>query len=63
MEQKFKRSLNFAIKVNSEKSERPSSIINYLPHHGVRNINKPGRIRVVSDAVAVLKVYASTTTS
>ena len=51
------------IKVNSEKSERPSSIINYLPHHGVRNINKPGRFRVMSDAAPVLKIYASTTTS
>ena len=36
-----------AIKVTSEKSERPSSIINYLPHPGVRNINKPGMARVV----------------
>ena len=41
-----------AIKVTSEKSERSSSIINYLPHHGVRNINKPGRVRVVFDAGA-----------
>ena len=39
-----------AIKVTSEKSERSSSIINYLPHQGVRNINKPGRVRVVFDA-------------
>ena len=37
------------IKVTSEKSERPSCIINYLPHHGVRNMNKPGRVRVVFD--------------
>ena len=36
-----------AIKVPSDKSERPSSIINYLAHHGVININKPGRVRVV----------------
>ena len=41
-----------AIKVTSEKSESSSSIINYLPHHGVRNINKPGRVRVVFDAGA-----------
>ena len=41
-----------AIKVTSEKSESSSSIINYLPHHGVRNINKPGRVRVVFDVGA-----------
>ena len=41
-----------AIKVASEKSESSSSIINYLPHHGVRNINKPGRVRVVFDVGA-----------
>ena len=39
-----------AIKVTSDKSERPSSIIKYLPHHGVININKPERVRVVFDA-------------
>ena len=66
MEQKFKQDPKFhemftatineyikqghAIKVTSEKSERSSSIINYLPHQGVRNINKPGRVRVVFDA-------------
>ena len=41
-----------AIKVTSHKSERPSSIINYLPHHRVININKPERVRVVFDAGA-----------
>ena len=41
-----------AIKVASEKSEISSSIIDYLPHHGVRNINKPGRVRVVFDTGA-----------
>ena len=62
MEQKFKRDLKFhemytatikdhikhghEIKVKSEKSGRPSSIINYLPRDGVRNINKPGMVRV-----------------
>ena len=38
-----------AIKVTSEKSDRTSSIINYLPHHGAKNINKPASIRVVFD--------------
>ena len=68
MERKFKRDPKFqemytatinnyikqghAIKVTSEKSERPSSIISCLPHHGVSNINKLGRIRVVFDAGA-----------
>ena len=28
------------------------NIINYLPHHGVVNINKPGKIRVVFDTGA-----------
>ena len=40
------------IKVTIDKSERSSSIINYLPHHDVRNINKPGSVRVVFDAGA-----------
>ena len=40
------------IKVTIDKSERSSSIINNLPHHGVKNINKPGRVRVVFDAGA-----------
>ena len=68
MERKFKRDPKFhemytatinyyikqghGIKVTSEKSERPSSIINYLPHHRVSNINKPERVRVVFDAGA-----------
>ena len=82
MEQKFKRDGKFhemytatindyikhghEIKVKSEKSERPSSIINYLPHDGVRNINKPGRVRVqyrCSTQVPNLKIHALTTTS
>ena len=41
-----------AIKATLEKSERPSSIINYLSHHGIRNINNPGRVRVVLNASA-----------
>ena len=68
MEQKFKQDPNVhemytttindyvkqgrAVKVTSEKSERSSSIIHYLLHHGVRNINKPGSVRVVFDAGA-----------
>ena len=41
-----------AIKVSLEKSERPSSIMNYLSHHGIRNINNPVGVRVVLDAGA-----------
>ena len=45
-----------AIKVKSEDSERPSSIINYLPRHGVKNISKPGRVRVVFEAGAKFEI-------
>lgn len=42
-----------AVKVTSGKLDRPSnvisylSVISYLPHHCVSNINKPGSVRVV----------------
>ena len=29
-----------------------TSITNYVPHHGVTNVNKPGKGRVVYDAAA-----------
>ena len=79
MERKYKQDLKFhemytatindyikqghAIKVTSEKSERSSSIINYLPHHGVRNINKPGGSELSLTQVPNLKIHALTTTS
>ena len=36
--------------LSSEEKNNTSSITNYIPHHGVLNINKPDRARVVFDA-------------
>ena len=41
-----------ARKLSSKEAERFSEITNCLPHHGVLNINKPGKICVVFDALA-----------
>ena len=35
-----------------EEKNNTSSINNYIPHHGVLNINKPDRVRVIFDASA-----------
>ena len=35
-----------------EESRKASVVTNYVPHHGVTNIHKPGRVRVVFDASA-----------
>ena len=35
-----------------EESRNSSVVTNYIPHHGVMNIHKPGRVRFVFDASA-----------
>ena len=42
--------LGHALKLTNDHSLNISDITNYVPHHGVLNINKPGRVRVVFDA-------------
>ena len=42
----------YATKLNTKLYNENNEIINYIPHHGVKNVNKPGKIRVVFDAGA-----------
>ena len=35
-----------------EKSKNVTPFTNYVPHHGIVNITKPGKVRVVFDAAA-----------
>ena len=44
--------LGHAVKLTNDHSLNISDITKYVPHHGVLNINKPGRVRVVFDASA-----------
>ena len=41
--------LDHAVKLRNDHSLNISDITNYVPHHGVLNINKPGRVRVIFD--------------
>ena len=45
-------SLGHARKLSLREAKACSEITNYIPHHGVLNINKPGKVRVVFDASA-----------
>ena len=45
-------SLGHAHKLSLREEKACSEITNYIPHHGVLNINKPGKVRVVFDASA-----------
>ena len=41
----------YAKKLNTKLYNKNNEIVNYIPHHGIKNVNKEGRIRVVFDAV------------
>ena len=42
----------YATKLNTKLYNENKEIVNYIPHHEVKNVNKPGKIRVVFDAGA-----------
>ena len=44
--------LGHGVKLTNDHSLNISDITNYATHHGVLNINKPGRFRVIFDASA-----------
>ena len=68
LEKKFKQHPEFAEKYKSavkdyiskghavilspEETKDHSSVTNYVPHHGVTNVNKPGKVRIVFHAAA-----------
>ena len=41
-----------AVKLSLEEANHRSSVTNYVPHHGVTNVNKPGKVKVVFHAAA-----------
>ena len=45
-------SKGYTRKLSQEEVNRTSPITNYIPHHGIQNPNKPGKLRVVFDAAA-----------
>ena len=47
--------LRHAIKLTNDHSPNISDITNYVPHHGVLNINKSGRFKAVFNASAKFK--------
>ena len=54
--EKYKNTVNdciskdHAVKFSPEQAKYCLPVTNYVPHHGVTNVNKPGNIRVVFDA-------------
>ena len=44
--------LGHAKQLTREESRNASVVTNYIPHHGVMNFHKPGRVRVVFEASA-----------
>ena len=55
---KYKETINeyvnkgHAVRLTQENSKNVTPITNYVPHHGVVNSNKPGKVRVVFDVAA-----------
>ena len=55
---KFKDTINeyiskgYAGNLSQKEANRTLPITNYIPHHGIQNPNKPGKLRVVFDAAA-----------
>ena len=47
--------LGDARKLSENETAAKTSITNYIPHHRVTNVNKPGKVRVVFDASAKFK--------
>ena len=45
-------SKRYARKLSQEEPNWTTPITNYIPHHGIQNPNKPGKLRVVFDAAA-----------
>ena len=43
----------YAKKLSENELPITSPITNYVPHHGVLNVNKPNKVRVVFDAAAI----------
>ena len=52
---KYKDTINeyiskgYARRLSQEEANRTSLITNYVPHHGIQNPNKPGKLRVAFD--------------
>ena len=42
----------YATKLNTKLYNENNEIVNYIPYHGVKNVNKPGKICVIFDAGA-----------